>query len=371
MNALMRYRAPYIFAISVALLAINLAHAPMTFDESFYVRAARAFLTGAPTSNPEHPPLPKIIIAVSIKTFGDGPFGWRFPSTLAGGLVAVAVFGITQRLTRNTRTATIAWLLTIAGGFWFVMSRVAMLSIYQLAFELAGVWLFLIALEKVSGPLFALSGALFGFSIASRWCGVVGLIACLIVALIERARLQSIAAMLGATLGAYIVAWLPLLIRERRPVGDIIAANQFILHFHRHMNVDPRLGEPWWTWSFRVEQQQSLSHLFANPVIAVLGLFAVVVLLVKRTGESYILSLLYLGHVGLWAIGVRQLTFYYHYFEAFAVLAPALAIAMQGLQWRRVRADVVVTGCSLLFFAYWYPTWANLPEPFNLLMGAH
>ncbi len=378
MNTLMRYQTPFVFAISVLFLLVNLAHAPMMFDEGVYVRTAREFLSGAPTSVPEHPPLAKYFIAASIKMFGDRPFGWRFPSTLAGGLVAVAVFGITSRLTRNTRTAIIAWLLTIAGGFWFVMGRVAMLSVYQLAFELAGVWLFLIAIarptvnQKSNGLMFALSGALFGLSAGCRWGGLIGLIACLIVAFMERVRVPCVLAMLTAALGTYFVAWVPLLIREGRPLGYFIAANEFILHFHTHMNVDPRLGERWWTWFFRLEPKQSLSLLVGNPVVAVLGLIAIVALPLRlTTRSSYILSLLYLGHVGQWAIGVRQLTFYYHYFEAFIVLGPALAIAMQGLEWRKVRADTVVTACSLMFFAYWYPAWANLPEPYNLLMGAH
>lgn len=375
MNARIRYRAPYVFALSVALLAINLSHAPMMFDESFYVQAAREFLIGASTSNAQHPPLAKYFIAASIKTFGDAPFGWRFPSILAGGLAAVAVFGIAYRLTRSMRTATIAWLLTVANGFWFVMSRVAMLSIYELAFELAGVWLFLIASEKSSVRLFALSGVLFGFSVGCRWSGVDGLIACLIVAFLERVCIKSVATMLMAAFGTYLVAWLPLLIREHRPLSDIVAANQFIYHFHRHAPADPRLGEPWWTWILHLEPKQSLGHLVANPVIGLLGLFAVVALLLvrlaNRESRSYILSLLYIGHLGQWAVGVRPQTFYYYYFEAFAVLAPALAIAMHGLEWRKIRADVVVTACSLLFFAYWYPTWASLPEPFNLLMGAH
>jgi dolichyl-phosphate-mannose-protein mannosyltransferase len=389
MQALKRYRAPWVFAISVLLLLFNLSHAPMMFDEGVYVGAAREFLTGAPSSNPEHPPLAKYFIAASIKIFGDTPFGWRFPSTLAGGLVAVAVFGITWRLTRNTRTAAIAWLLTVAGGFWFVMSRIAMLPVYQLAFELTGAWIFLIASELVASDnrsptgslastkdgsmkMFALSGVFFGLSMGCRWGGVVGLIACLIVAILGRARIKSVVLMLASAFAAYFATWVPLLLRERRPLTDFVAANQFILHFHTHMNIDPRLGEPWWTWFLRVEPKQSLSHLVANPVVGVLGLLAIVALLCRRNpSKGYILSLLYLGHVGQWAIGVRQLTFYYHYFEAFIVLGAALAIAMQGLEWRKLRADVVVTALALMFFAYWYPTWANLPEPYNLLMGAH
>jgi len=376
MDRIAGLRAPHVFAISVVLLTINISHAPMMFDEYAYVRAAREFLAGVPSSNPEHPPLAKCIIAASIKIFGDGQFGWRFPSALAGGLVAAAVFGITRRLSGSVRTATVAWLLTVAGGFWFVMSRVAMLSIYQLGFELAAVWAFLVALETTSVWRFTLSGALFGLSAACRWGGAVGLIACLIVAVVERARLRSIAALLGGMLAAYAAAWIPLLRQEHRPFLDIIAANAFMLHFHRHMNADPRLGERWWSWFLRLEPQRSLSYLVGNPIVGWLGLLAVVVLLARRfagkeKSKSYILTLLYLGHVGQWAIGIRQLTFYYHYLEAFVALGPALAIAMQGLEWRRVRADVVVTTCALMFFAYWYPTWASLPEPFNLVMGAH
>ena len=119
----------------------------------------------------------------------------------------------------------------------------------------------------------------------------------------------------------------------------------------------------------RLEPKQTLGHLVANPIIGLLGLVAVVALLVRRTDRSYILSILYLGHLGQWVVGIRPMTFYYYYFEAFSMLAPALAIAMRGLEWRKVRADVIVTAFSLLFFLYWFPTWANLPEPFDLLTG--
>ena len=371
MNVQKYCRAPYVFVASVALLGFYFWHAIMTFDEGFYVKAARELLMGEPTSNGQHPPLAKYFIAASIKVFGDNPFGWRFPSIFAGALVAVAVFGITFRLTRERRTAMIAWLLTVANGFWLVISRVAMISIYEFAFELAGVWLFLIAKEEDRTSLYALSGALFGLSIGCRWAGGVGLIACLIVAVLERTRLGQVVLMLATTIAAYLVIWIPLLVREHRPLTYIVAANQYIYHFHRYFPVYPGLGQPWWTWIFRLEPQQSFDFLVGNPVIGVLGLFAVVALLVKRTGTSYIISLLYLGHLGQWVVGMRPMTFYYYYFEAFSVLAPALAIALRGAEWRKVRIDVAVTALSFLFFAYWYPSWAVLPEPFDRLMGPH
>ena len=343
----------------------------MMFDESFYVQAAREFLAGVPTSNAQHPPLAKYLIALSVRTLGDRPLGWRFPSTLAGGLAALAVFGIVFRLTRNQRAATVAWLLTVADGFWFVMSRIASLAIYELAFELTGIWLFLAACEDNSLKMFALSGTAFGLSVGCRWIGVVGLIVCVVVAVIERIPMKAILAMVITALGTYLLTWPLLLFRERRPLTDIVAANLYIFEFHRHAHADSGLVEPWWTWIFRLEPKQSLADLVANPVVGWLGLLAVVYLLVRRTGKQYIVPLLYLAHLGMWTIGVRPITFYYYYFEAFSFLPLALAIGMQGFEWHKVRADFVVTAASLLFFAYWYPTWANLPEPFNLLTGAH
>src|SRR5215471_12210367 len=106
MNTMTKFRAPYVFALSLLLLSFNFSRAPMTFDEGYYVPAAREFLIGAPTSNAQHPPLAKYFIAASIKMFGDNPFGWRFFSIFAGTLVAVAVFGVSVQLTRDRRTAT-------------------------------------------------------------------------------------------------------------------------------------------------------------------------------------------------------------------------------------------------------------------------
>ena len=55
------------------------------FDEVHYVPAARQMLEpvmSAPMLNPMHPPLAKQLMALSIRTFGDVPLGWRYPSVL-------------------------------------------------------------------------------------------------------------------------------------------------------------------------------------------------------------------------------------------------------------------------------------------------
>src|SRR5207248_6085247 len=65
------------------------------FDEVHYVPAARQMLEPVmpqPMLNPMHPPLAKQLIALSIRTFGDGPFAWRYPSVLFGSLSIVAIY---------------------------------------------------------------------------------------------------------------------------------------------------------------------------------------------------------------------------------------------------------------------------------------
>jgi dolichyl-phosphate-mannose-protein mannosyltransferase len=348
-----------VFLVSLAILVAGISTSPIMFDEPAYVGAARNFIAGKASINPEHPPLAKYFIALSIKVFGDYPFGWRFPSAIAGALVALSVFGLTFRLTRNLHTSYVAWLLILANGFWYVMSRVAMLSIFELAFEAAAVWAFIVAVQTEEANLrwfawgwFAWSGALFGLSISCRWCGVVGLAVCIAYAgLYCRPFVKRVAIMAGTAIAIYIASWVPLLVREHRTTHYLLVANAYIYQFHRHAEGDPRLGQMWWSWIFRLQPQPALGYLVGNPVIGVLGLGAVIALLWQR---KTLLPALYIAHVLQWAIGVKPLTFYYYYFEAFTWLTVALAVAMQNVTIRRVRLDVVTTACAAAAFVYWF-----------------
>jgi dolichyl-phosphate-mannose--protein O-mannosyl transferase len=356
MDTLHRYAM--VFLVSLSILVAGISTAPIMFDEPAYVGAARNFIAGTPSVNPEHPPLAKYFIALSIKTFGDYGFGWRFPSAIAGALLALSVFGLTFKLTGNLHTSYVAWLLIVANGFWFVMSRVAMLPIFELAFEVAGVWAFMLAIDERAQQeknwrLFAWSGALFGLSIGCRWSGVVGLAVCIAYAAFHyRPFVKTVVVTAGTAVSVYIASWVPLLAREHRPAHYWFMANKFIYQFHRHAKGDPRVGDMWWSWIFRFHRQPSLSYLVGNPVVGILGLAAVVILLWQR---KPLLPALYIAHLAQWAIGMKHLTFYYYYFEAFTWLTVALAAAMQGMTVRRVRLDVVATACAAAAFVYAFP----------------
>src|ERR1700738_2332890 len=83
-----------------------------------------------------HPPLAKELMAVSIRTFGDVPLGWRYPSVLFGSLAIVAMYFCGLALFAAQGPALATALLTFFNQMVFVQSRIAMLDIYALTFDL-------------------------------------------------------------------------------------------------------------------------------------------------------------------------------------------------------------------------------------------
>jgi len=59
-----------------------------------------------------------------------------------------------------------------------------------------------------------------------------------------------------------------------------------------------------------------------------------------------------------WALAHSLPQYYYYYLDSFTWLTIALAVAMQGISFKRVRLDVVVTTCAIAS-AIW-PVWAAL-----------
>ena len=60
--------AAFLFgAVALALFLKGVSNPPaMSYDEGFYVLAAKSYLIDGPNSNPEAPPLGKLLIAMAI-----------------------------------------------------------------------------------------------------------------------------------------------------------------------------------------------------------------------------------------------------------------------------------------------------------------
>jgi predicted membrane-bound dolichyl-phosphate-mannose-protein mannosyltransferase len=123
----------------------------LIFDEAYYVNAARRLLgwtvpddapyADAPAGidpNSEHPPLGKLLIAGSMRLFGDDPLGWRFPSLVAGVVVVLAVYLLVRSTGRDPWLPVYAAGVVMLDNLLLVHSRIATLDILFLAPVLVG-----------------------------------------------------------------------------------------------------------------------------------------------------------------------------------------------------------------------------------------
>jgi len=86
-----------------------------------------------------HPPLGKWLIGLGEQWFGMNSFGWRFLPLIFGTLLVLMTIRMARRLSRSTLVGAIAGILLTFDGLSFVMSRIALLDIFQAFFLVAAV----------------------------------------------------------------------------------------------------------------------------------------------------------------------------------------------------------------------------------------
>ncbi|MCL2464888.1 MAG: phospholipid carrier-dependent glycosyltransferase, partial [Micrococcales bacterium] len=86
-----------------------------------------------------HPQMAKYLIAIGQWLFGMNSFGWRFASCVCGCLLVAATIRLARRLSRSTLIGAIAGFLLCVDGLSYVMSRLALLDIFQAMFTVMAV----------------------------------------------------------------------------------------------------------------------------------------------------------------------------------------------------------------------------------------
>ncbi len=164
-------RASWLVTIGITVMAfvlrvINLGFPhKVIFDETYYAKDAWAILqSGYERKWPDpqddrnaeilkgdlsgmldepsyivHPPLGKMLIGWGEQIFGMDPFGWRIAACIFGALMVFFVIRLARRLSRSTLVGAIAGILVTFDGLAFVMSRIALLDIFQATFAVAAI----------------------------------------------------------------------------------------------------------------------------------------------------------------------------------------------------------------------------------------
>jgi len=341
------------------------------FDEVHYVPAARQMLepvTSAPLLNPMHPPLAKQLIALSIRSFGDTPLGWRYPSVLFGSLAIVAIYLCGLALFARQGSAVAAALLTFFNQMVLAQSRIAMLDIFALAFGLLAMAAFIHGFRKPQPQLwFALTGLACGLSIACKWSGLFVLAVCIVIIAVIRLmqgwRTQFAdgkagdwyrpefwpgfrsyhfaACFLLIPAIVYLSSFIPL---YGWSLPDILAAQRKIfsdntttaIADHPYMSAWPSwpfLVRPVWYLFEKVGDDRFQAIIFlGNPLVLWPALLALGVCLrdwvATRRREAFLILAFYLGPWMAWALLPRTLSFLYYYLPSATVASLALVYAL-------------------------------------------
>jgi dolichyl-phosphate-mannose-protein mannosyltransferase len=374
------------------------------YDEPQYVLSAKALLSAAPNPNPEAPPLGKLTVAAGVKAFGDNPLGWRSMSALFGALTLVGVFLLAYVLLRDYSLALTAALLTLLNNFLFVMSRVAMMDIFLVAFLVWGLlgYTAVLTLDDLSAgkrrAMLAFSGAMFGFACACKWNGVDTLgIAFVVGAYLlfgggrrknetrETARYRERLRRVGAVwfvlcltaipLVAYSLTYWPLCRSLHRPFlpKELLAMNIYIWHFHRLVQGNPAIMSAWYSWPVQMAPQRALLYLVGNWFIMFAGLAALAFCAgrVLTSLPEALVVLLYVGNLLQWAVTPQRCQYYYYYFPAAMFLTLAIPVALRRLPTRvfGVRLILVCLLPSACCFLFCFPHMTNLQAPFDCALG--
>jgi len=385
----------------LALCLIRLAVPPAPyFDEVHYLPAARALFELGHLANPEHPPLGKELLGLTMAIVGDRPLGWRIVPVLFGVLGLFAAMRAMWFATCS-RFATIAFGMLLATAFTlFVQARIAMLDAIMAGFVLVALWMCAGALRENETARWrlAVAGAALGCAMATKWNAVPLAVLPGVAFLAVRARsarlglltahrgppvagmtLAEAAVWLGALpLAVYALCFAPYAWLAEGAVpasglielhGRMIALQEQVLQPHTYQSV-------WYEWALNwraiwylyepVEGVQRGVMLIGNPLTMLLGLPAVAWCAwagaARGRRDALAVAVLYATSLGMWIVAAKPIQFYYHYLLPSCFLMAALALALDAL-WQRGRRAVplLVLAGSVAMFAYFWPILTAAP----------
>ena len=369
------------------------------FDEVHYLPAARELLDLHKFTNREHPLLGKELIALGIALFGDNPWGWRLIPSLCG---AMGLFAAMRALWFATlsRFATLGYGVLLATGFHlFILSRIAMLDIFYIAFLCLAAWQFAAAIRQSEQGRWrlALTGIALGLAMAAKWNALIVAVLPGLVFLVARAAagrrrlfrsrrgapvpgitLIEAAAWLGAVpLAVYAATFIPAFFFELRPITEGLVFHHRFMISQQEMVIKPHpYQSTWHQWVlnaraiwFLYEPVAGVQRgivLIGNPLTMLLGLPAVAWCawhgLARRNWAALGVALLYGVTLGFWIVASKPVQFYYHYALPSMALLAALALACDALWqggWRKTALAPLIG--SVLVFAWFYPIISAAP----------
>jgi dolichyl-phosphate-mannose--protein O-mannosyl transferase len=182
-----------VVALSAAVRFVNLGvYRTYVFDEHYYAHDAGVIVHGdlgprepAPwkpgaARSLAHPELGTLAIAAGVEALGNGPWGWRVPSAIAGTLLIALVYPLARRLGLTPRWALVALVLAAADTMLMTESRIGVLDPFVALWSAVCIYCALRFVQSGRPARWlVLTGLAGGLAVASKWSGLLAL-ACLV-----------------------------------------------------------------------------------------------------------------------------------------------------------------------------------------------
>jgi len=355
------------------------------FDEIYHSFTAREYLHKNPDAwvwygkPPEgrayewvHPPMAKLLMAVSMWLLGEQPIGWRMPGVLLGVGSVLFVYLIGVALFKNKTMSLLAAALFALDGLPLVLSRIGTNDGTFLFFTLGTIYFFIENKYLFSSLFLGLAAST---KLSFIW--LPPMIVLLFFILRKRWEKSLLWYVIIPPL-VYLASFAPFFALGHT-WSELIELHYQMFWYHSHLQATHPFSSSWWSWPFMLKpmwfytqsQNGMISNIYAqgNPAVFWIGFAAVIFLLctaiITRRRELWAVLIAYGGLFIPWSLSPR-IMFLYHYLPSIPFLSLALAwLLMSNKHWKKIAIIFLVL--AILLFAWLYPHWIGIPvnESFN------
>jgi dolichyl-phosphate-mannose--protein O-mannosyl transferase len=359
------------------------------FDETYHVQTARDYLQMTRLTDTFHPPLGRLLIAMSMLLWGDHALAWRLPSLLFGFAAFTVFYIIVRKGTKSPLIAFFAVFLFFFDGLAFTQSRAAMNNTVLLFLALLSVYFFLkfsLWKEWPKKRSLLLSGLCFGLAWGTKLLafGSIFVIGFLFVGLLRQERdkkglwTQFIKYFVLTAFCAYSATFIVMFLIPGYETFAVFKTQIHMIVSNLTQPPENPHASRWWTWPlllkpiwyyFQEQVYVSLrAHHKINAIVAIGNPAVYWPILIAMSAlayqawkkKSWLYGFIVLGFLFQWApfsLFKRQQFFHYFYI-LMPFAATALAIWLEKL-WNKNHLGKTLTMSYLItvaaLFAYWYP----------------
>jgi len=227
------------------------------FDEVYFPVMAHQLLTVGSYYD-THPPMGKLIIALSEMMFGNNTLGWRFTSLVAGIAFLAVIYVFTRELLKDKTTALITTLLFAVDGLFIVYSRVGLIDIFMLLFGFCAFLCVLKFSKSHAKYLLLLAGIFCGVTLSVKWIGVgFWFLAVVYTIFFYRSWLKSaknfalfVLFLLIVPIIVYLVSFIPLY--KMNIIHETIKWHIQAWKYHSGLSEGHVYGSKWWGWPIMI-----------------------------------------------------------------------------------------------------------------------